>query len=56
MVFSLVSIVRAQTDGIWITGLPDTADIITVGQGFVQAGDRVNPQVAESALQAELDQ
>lgn len=54
--FSLVSIVRAQTDGIWITGLPDTASIITVGQGFVQAGDLVNPQVAESALQAGLDQ
>jgi multidrug efflux system membrane fusion protein len=56
VVFSLVSIVRAQTDGIWITGLPDTANIITVGQGFVQAGDLVNPQVAESALQAGLDQ
>jgi multidrug efflux system membrane fusion protein len=55
VVFSLVSIVRAQTDGIWVTGLPDHADIITVGQGFVQAGDLVSPQVEGAALQAELD-
>jgi len=54
--FSLVTIVRAQTDGIWVTGLPETADIITVGQGFVQAGDLVAPQVEGAALQAELDQ
>lgn len=56
VVFSEVSIVRAQTDGIWITGLPDNADIITVGQGFVQAGDLVAPQVEGAALQAGLDQ
>lgn len=56
VVFSEVSIVRAQTDGIWITGLPDKADIITVGQGFVQAGDLVAPQVEGAALQAGLDQ
>ena len=54
--FSLVEIVRAQTDGIWITGLPENADIITVGQGFVKAGDLVSPQVEGAALQAELDQ
>ena len=54
--FSLVSIVRAQTDGIWITGLPENADIITVGQGFVQAGDLVAPQLEEAELQAELNE
>jgi len=42
--FSEVSIVRAQPDGIWVTGLPDEVDIITVGQGFVNAGDVVNPR------------
>lgn len=54
--FSLVSIVRAQTDGIWVTGLPENADIITVGQGFVKAGDLVDPQVSGAELKAELDQ
>ncbi|WP_341368119.1 efflux RND transporter periplasmic adaptor subunit [Yoonia sp. BS5-3] len=49
--FQEVAIVRAQTDGIWVTGLPESADIITVGQGFVNAGDVVDPR-AETALQA----
>ena len=43
VVFNLVSIVRAQTDGIWVTGLGEDARIITVGQGFVSAGDVVDP-------------
>lgn len=44
VVFSVVQIVRAQTDGIWIAGLPDEARIITVGQGFVNQGDPVEPR------------
>lgn len=39
--FQAAEIVRAQTDGVWITGLPDTARIVTVGQGFVSAGEEV---------------
>jgi membrane fusion protein, multidrug efflux system len=39
--FHAVEIVRAQTDGVWITGLPRSARIITVGQGFVSAGEEV---------------
>jgi membrane fusion protein, multidrug efflux system len=42
--FHAAEIVRAQTDGVWITGLPDTARIITVGQGFVSAGEEVLPR------------
>ena len=49
--FQEVSIVRAQTDGIWVTGLAEAADIITVGQGFVNAGDVVDPR-AETSVQA----
>lgn len=44
VVFSTVQIVRAQTDGIWIAGLPEQARIITVGQGFVNQGDHVEPR------------
>ncbi len=54
--FSPVSIVRAQPDGIWVTGLPETADIITVGQGFVEAGDVVNPQPPAAAQTADASQ
>ena len=41
--FHEVTIIRAQTDGIWVTGLDDEAQIITVGQGFVTDGQVVNP-------------
>lgn len=44
VVFAEVKIERAQTDGIWVSGLPDTANIITIGQGYVTNGDKVNPQ------------
>jgi multidrug efflux pump subunit AcrA (membrane-fusion protein) len=34
---------RATTEGIWLSGLPERLHLITVGQGFVQAGQKVNP-------------
>jgi len=43
VVFHPVEIARSQTDGIWVTGLPETARIITVGQGYVLAGQTVEP-------------
>lgn len=49
VLFSEVNIVRAQIDGIWVTGLPDLANIITVGQGFVREGDIVAPQSETNA-------
>jgi multidrug efflux system membrane fusion protein len=39
--------VRAQTDGIWVSGLPDEARIISIGQGFVNDGETVDPQPDE---------
>lgn len=41
VVFHPVDIVRTGVDGVWITGLPDRVRVITVGQGFVREGDRV---------------
>ncbi|MFZ3584136.1 efflux RND transporter periplasmic adaptor subunit [Loktanella sp. DJP18] len=49
--FHEVSIVRAQTDGIWISGLPDEAQIISIGQGFVTDGETVDPQPEEEAAE-----
>ncbi|MFT5000361.1 MAG: multidrug efflux system membrane fusion protein [Planctomycetota bacterium] len=54
--FSPISIVRAQTDGIWVTGLEETSQIITVGQGFVNAGDLVDPRPVETEVIAEVSQ
>lgn len=44
VVFHEIEIVRAEVDGIWVTGLPETAEIITIGQGFVRDGEPVNAQ------------
>lgn len=41
VVFHPVDIVRTGVDGVWVTGLPRRVRVITVGQGFVRAGDRV---------------
>ncbi len=38
-----VNIVRAEADGLWLSGIPDDARIITLGQGFVHEGDTVEP-------------
>ncbi|RYH08278.1 efflux RND transporter periplasmic adaptor subunit [Tropicimonas sp. IMCC6043] len=45
--FHHIALARSQLDGIWVTGLPDTADIITVGQGFVRDGETVRPSAEE---------
>jgi len=47
--FHDVVVERAQRDGVWVSGLPDTARIITIGQGFVSAGETVAPQTANTA-------
>lgn len=40
--FIVADIAMATADGVWVVGLPDTATIITVGQGFVSSGALVN--------------
>ncbi len=40
-VFYPVEVVRAEIDGIWVIGIPDPSEIITIGQGFVQDGEAV---------------
>lgn len=49
VVFHPVEVVRTGPDGVWVTGLPELARVITVGQGFVSAGERVRPQPQEDA-------
>ena len=54
VVFQEIEIIRAQTDGIWIGGLPERARIISVGQGFVNDGELVDARSdAEAASEAQ---
>ena len=39
--FAAVDVVRDTDRGVWVTGLPDPAEIIVVGQEFVREGVRV---------------
>lgn len=41
VVFYPVQILTADTDGAWVSGLPERAQIITQGAGFVRADDKV---------------
>lgn len=39
--FHKADIVKSEPEWLWLTGLPEKIRLITVGQGFTQAGDRV---------------
>jgi len=48
--FFPADIAMSSSDGVWISGLPHTTSVITVGQGFVNAGATVN-----SVTEVEVD-
>ena len=41
--FHRVNILADAVDGVWVSGLPDRAAVITVGQELVTAGELVDP-------------
>lgn len=45
--FHPVALMRDTPEGVWLTGLEDTADVIVLGQEFVIAGVRVAPTYRE---------
>lgn len=47
VVFTPIDIIKSDTDGIWLTGLGKQANVISLGQGFVRAGDTVEPVMEE---------
>ena len=53
--FIPIEIERSETDGVWVSGLPETANVITVGQGYVSPGQKVEAVRAptETAVAAE---
>ncbi len=51
--FVVADIALSTSDGVWVAGLPETATIITVGQGFVNIGSVVNA-VPESDIETSV--
>ena len=51
--FVVADIALSSSNGVWIAGLPDTATIITVGQGFVTSGSIVDA-VPESDIETSV--
>lgn len=49
--FYPIQIVKAELQGVWVSGLPDAAEIITIGQGFVQQGEAVRAQTPAAVAQ-----
>lgn len=45
VIFYPIDILRTETQGIWVGGLPNKIQLITLGQGFVAAGQEVVPVV-----------
>ena len=50
--FHPIEIVRDDGDGVWVAGLPDTATLITVGQGLVVPGQAVETDLEAPAAGA----
>lgn len=48
VVFYPIELINADNEGIWVHGLGEQANIITIGQGFVDYGDQVEPVFAQS--------
>lgn len=38
-----VDMIRSNSEGVWLSGLPEKIELITVGQGFVAEGELVEP-------------
>lgn len=51
VIFHAITVVKTESGGAWVTGIPDNINIITLGQGFVIPGETVQtvaePEEAE---------
>ena len=48
--FYPVELISEDSDGIWVSGLPDVVDLIVVGQQTVVAGEQVDAQQASNSI------
>ena len=60
VVFHKIEVVKTESNGAWVTGLPDNITLITMGQGFVNPGEQVDPvpekQNSENKTESEAQQ
>lgn len=56
VVFTPIELVSSSLDGAWVTGIPDKSRVITLGQGFVKDGQKVEPVLATQAVEPTTDQ
>ncbi|MEP2653849.1 MAG: HlyD family efflux transporter periplasmic adaptor subunit, partial [Paraglaciecola sp.] len=47
--FVPIDIVKSDSEGVWLSGLGEAADVITLGHGFVVDGDKVEVVYADKA-------
>jgi multidrug efflux system membrane fusion protein len=52
VIFHAVSVVKTESDGAWVTGIPDNVTLITLGQGFVNPGEQVQPVTENNDLES----
>jgi multidrug efflux system membrane fusion protein len=50
VMFKPVKLIKAESTGVWISGLPNPVDLIVVGQSFVSTGEKVNPVTVRPVL------
>lgn len=43
VVFHEIEVVKSESNGAWVTGLPENITLITLGQGFVNPGEEIEP-------------
>ena len=43
VVFTPIKLISSSLDGAWVTGIPNNSRVITLGQGFVKTGQKVDP-------------
>jgi multidrug efflux system membrane fusion protein len=53
--FHAVNIVKDTRDGVWVVGLPETINVITVGQEYVQPGQIVDAKTDPTPIGATAD-
>ncbi len=52
--FVPIDIVKSDSEGVWLAGLGQQADVITLGHGFVRDGDKVEVVKTDLSAQAKL--
>ncbi len=53
--FHVIEVVRTEPEGVWVTGPPERMRLITVGQGFVMAGEAVRPELQDQEQDQEQE-